>query len=381
MKKQKVLVSGNFDLFHSGHLDFLKQASKFGDLYVGVGTDKNQLLLNGKNPKQNENHRLSIVKKVDFVKDAFLCSGEGILDFVPDLENIKPENLVVNSDGNTLEKEALCKQHGINYIILNNVPKVHLADLKNSKENKSEDLFPFRVCLAGGWMDQPFVNKYAEGSVVVVSIKNQFPLNDRSGMATSSRKTAYQLWNGNIPNNQPPEVLAKLLFGAENPPGCGYVSGAQDQIGLLVPGISKLYFRKDTYWPEISTIADKENANWLESVIELIPLWPRPVGYNPLKEKNLNPENIIKLGQAGEKCFNAIKNMDKTLLGESLMETWQNWKHILPNTVNDEIIEKGFSLNKYGFGFSGSNGGYLIRVKDPDENYSEHALKIEVRLN
>ena len=36
---KKVLVSGCYDLLHSGHVEFFRQASEFGDLYVGIGSD------------------------------------------------------------------------------------------------------------------------------------------------------------------------------------------------------------------------------------------------------------------------------------------------------------------------------------------------------
>ena len=33
---KKVFVSGCYDLLHSGHVEFFRQASQFGELYVGV---------------------------------------------------------------------------------------------------------------------------------------------------------------------------------------------------------------------------------------------------------------------------------------------------------------------------------------------------------
>ena len=34
---KKVFVSGCYDLLHSGHVEFFQQASRYGDLYVGIG--------------------------------------------------------------------------------------------------------------------------------------------------------------------------------------------------------------------------------------------------------------------------------------------------------------------------------------------------------
>ena len=36
---KKVFVSGCYDLLHSGHVEFFLQASQYGDLYVGIGSD------------------------------------------------------------------------------------------------------------------------------------------------------------------------------------------------------------------------------------------------------------------------------------------------------------------------------------------------------
>ncbi|MDE6358523.1 MAG: adenylyltransferase/cytidyltransferase family protein, partial [Duncaniella sp.] len=36
----KVFVSGCYDMLHSGHVAFFKQASAYGDLYVGIDSDR-----------------------------------------------------------------------------------------------------------------------------------------------------------------------------------------------------------------------------------------------------------------------------------------------------------------------------------------------------
>ncbi len=37
---KKVLVSGFFDLLHSGHIAFFREAANYGDVYVALGSDK-----------------------------------------------------------------------------------------------------------------------------------------------------------------------------------------------------------------------------------------------------------------------------------------------------------------------------------------------------
>ena len=204
-------------LIHGGHVAFFKTASAYGDLYVSIGRDENLLLLKGKKPVFSEEERLYIVKSIRYVHDAFLGSGMGMLDFEPDLRRIKPDIFVVNHDGHTPDKEALCKKLGIEYIILERIPEPGLP-ARSSSGTKREMRFPYRLCLAGGWIDQPWVSEIHPGSVVVAQIWPTMDFNDRSGLATSSRKVGIQLWGDRYPDGDP-EQNAKLLFGAENPPG------------------------------------------------------------------------------------------------------------------------------------------------------------------
>ena len=37
---KKVFVSGCYDMLHSGHVAFFEEAAGYGDLYVGIGSDK-----------------------------------------------------------------------------------------------------------------------------------------------------------------------------------------------------------------------------------------------------------------------------------------------------------------------------------------------------
>jgi hypothetical protein len=237
-----------------------------------------------------------------------------------------------------------------------------VADGREYRINVSKPAtgFPYRVALAGGWIDQPWVSKICPGAMVVVSIHPTVDFQGRAGMATSSRKVALELWGGRIPEGDPIR-MAQLLFGAENPPGAAYVSGSQDHIGLLVPGISRLYYA-GKYWPdEIESTRDPETCRWLERVLQLVPLKPRPPEYNPLEKKNLDPRWIRRLGESGELCFRSILNHDVAALGESLTRGLQAWSHILPRTVPDSTLRE---LERYknhpGGTFSGAGGGYLL---------------------
>ncbi len=375
--KKRVLVSGCYDLLHGGHVAFFKTAAAFGDLYVSIGKDENLLLLKGTKPVFSELERLFLVKSIKYVKDAFLGSGTGLLDFEPELLRLKPDLFIVNKDGHTQEKKDLCKRHGVEYLVLERIPEPGLP-VRSSSATKRDMRFPYRLCLAGGWIDQPWVSRMHPGAVVVAQICPTIEFNDRSGLATSSRKIAVQIWGDRYPDGNC-ETNARLLFGAENPPGKIYVSGSQDHIGLLYPGISRLYY-SGGYWPQrIESTTDSDICDWLSDVLHLVPLEPRPTGYDPLKITHLEKPLVRELGEAGEACWNAILRKDVSALGKSLTNTLLSWKKILPLTVPEWVMKEMES--KYfpeypGAITSGSGGGYVIVVS---EREVPGAIKIKVR--
>ncbi len=377
MKNRKVLVSGCFDLVHGGHVAFFKTAATYGKVYVCIGRDNNLLLLKGKGPYFSEEERLYIVKSIKYVEDAFLASGSGMLDFEPDLKRLKPDIFIVNRDGHTVDKEILCKELGIDYIILERIPEPGLP-IRSSSGTKKELRFPYRLCLAGGWIDQPWVSKIHPGSVVVAQIWPTMDFNDRSGLATSSRNVGIKLWGDRYPDGDHQEN-AKLLFGAENPPGKKYISGSQDHIGLLYPGINRLCY-KGGYWPDkIESTTDSLICNWLSDIIYLVPLEPRPQGYDPLNIMHLEKPFVKELGEAGDNCWEAIINMDIKRLGKAMTDTLLAWKKILPLTVPDWVIKEMES--KYfpvypGAITSGSGGGYVIVVSDKPV---DKAIRVRIR--
>ena len=377
MKRIKVFISGCYDLLHGGHIVFFKTASAYGDLYVSVGRDENLFNLKGKRPVFSEEERLYIVRSIRYVHEAFLAGGMGMLDFEPDLKIIKPDIFIVNHDGHTSAKEKLCRELGIEYIVLDRTPEPGLPD-RSSSLTKWEMRFPYRLCIAGGWIDQPWVSKVHPGSVVVAQIWPTMDFNDRSGLATSSRRVGIKLWGDRYPDGDH-EQNASLLFGAENPPGKDYISGSQDHIGLLYPGVNRLDYNGG-YWPEkIESTVDEETCKWLSDVIHLVPLEPRPQGYDPLKIMNLENTIVKELGEAGEKCWEAIMKKDIAMLGKSMTDTLLSWKKMLPLTVPDWVMQE--FETKYlpyypGAITSGSGGGYMMVAS---EKVVPGAIKIKVR--
>jgi cytidyltransferase-like protein len=226
---KKVMVSGCFDLLHSGHIAFFEEASSYGDLYVALGSDQTVFDLKGRVPVNNENERLYMVKSVGCVTDAFISKGSGILDFFDEFKALKPDAFVVNADGNTPGKQKLCETHGVEYIVLKREPRAGLTP-RSTTALRGLGQMPYRIDLAGGWLDQPWVSKHYPGSVITISLEPTIEFNERSGMASSTRRSAIDIWGPRLPAGDY-EKLAKILFCYDNPPGTEVISGSQDAIG------------------------------------------------------------------------------------------------------------------------------------------------------
>ena len=123
-QSKKVVVTGCYDWFHSGHLRFFEEASALGDLYVVVGSDENVRLLKGEgHPMFPQGERRYLVQSMRYVKQALISSGSGWMDAEPEIAQIKPDFYVVNEDGDVSEKRKFCETRGIEYVVLKRIPK------------------------------------------------------------------------------------------------------------------------------------------------------------------------------------------------------------------------------------------------------------------
>ncbi|MGA2853128.1 MAG: adenylyltransferase/cytidyltransferase family protein [Verrucomicrobiota bacterium] len=121
--RKKVIVTGSYDWFHSGHVRFLEEVSAYGDLYVIVGHDANIRLLKGEgHPLLPQDERRYIVGSIKFVKQALISSGEGWLDADPEIKRLKPDIYAVNDDGDKGGKRDYCRKLGIEYLVLKRTP-------------------------------------------------------------------------------------------------------------------------------------------------------------------------------------------------------------------------------------------------------------------
>lgn len=381
MTKKKVFVSGCYDLLHSGHVAFFKEASTYGDLYVGIGSDATIRDLKGRDTINSEQERLYMVKSIRYVKDAWVNEGSGIMDFQPELERFRPDIFVVNEDGHSPSKEEICKKLDIEYVILKRIPDGDLpARSTTAIRTNVNSRLPYRLDLAGTWIDQPFVSRFHPGWAITISLEPSIEFNERCGMSTSTRNAAARLWPYELPAMHP-EKLAQLLFHYENEPGRKEISGAQDAIGICMPGLNRHYYN-NKYWPEkIETIADHDTLSWLEKHLSLVLLWPRPANTNLLNETYITEENVRKLAEAADLCWDGIIAKDIRMFTEGIRRSFEAQTQMFPAMVPPEVAkaidsykDKALAWKLAGAG----GGGYLALVS---ETPVENAIRIKIRRN
>lgn len=97
-KKTKVMVFGTFDIVHSGHRNFFKQARKLAIdpfLIVSVARDKNVARIKGSPPHNPQLFRLHIVRSCPDVDKAVLG---GFREHMPHIIKEKPDMIALGYD-------------------------------------------------------------------------------------------------------------------------------------------------------------------------------------------------------------------------------------------------------------------------------------------
>lgn len=362
---KKVMVSGCFDLLHSGHVAFFEEAARFGDLYVALGSDRTVYDLKGTPPVTSQDERLYMVKAIRCVKDAFISQGSGLLDFAAEFKALKPDIFVVNEDGHTADKQRFIESHGAQYQVLTREPRPGLAP-RSTTDLRTLTRIPFRIDLAGGWLDQPFVSKHYPGAVVTISIEPTHAFNERSGMATSTRNAAIDLWGPRLPADKP-ERLAKILFAYENPPGTKEVSGSQDAIGIVVPGLAYSYY-DGGYWPErIERLLDGDALRFVEQALNLVAIGPREGNFEVLSDTRITRERAQALAEAADDLWDAIQARDLAGFGAAMRRSYEAQIAMFPRMVTPQVEALIARHRDHALGWKlcgAGGGGYLVLVSN-----------------
>lgn len=384
---KKVFVSGCYDLLHSGHVEFFRQAAEYGDLYVGIGSDATILGYKHHKTVYSEQERLFMVKSIRYVKDAFINAGSGVLDFLPTLDIVKPDILVVNEDGGSTQKEALCKERGMEYVVLSRDPHEGLTARSSTDLKQSPCMIPTRVDIAGTWIDQPYVSQYTPGWAITASIEPTFEIRERCGLSTSTRNVIRRVWPYQLPNMDP-ETLARLVFCFENHPERedGIISGAQDAIGICIPGVCRHYYNNH-FWPEkIEICSDEQVLSWLENHLCMVPMEPRQPGCSVVEGKDITASKVKDLADAAECCWNALLRCDIVDFSKSFKDSFNAQVAMFPAMIQGcvqgyidqySVLPEVLAWKMPGAG----GGGYLaLVVTDVDTFAAAHQETIKLTI-
>ena len=326
-----------------------------------------------------------MVKSIRYVKDAYINQGSGILDFLPTLDIVKPDILVVNSDGGNDDKRRVCEERGMEYIVLERLPQKGLKARSSTDLKKTESQIPTRLDLAGTWIDQPYVSCLAPGWAITISLEPTFEVRERCGLSTSTRNMIKKIWPYQLPNMEP-ETLAKLVFCFENDPerSDGIVSGAQDAIGICIPGLCRHYYN-NRFWPEkIETCYDEEVLSWLEQHLVMIPMEPRKNGCNVLDGKDITEEKVRTLAKAADDCWQAIMQRNLHAFAKAYADSFQAQVSMFPAMVQgcvsayiEHYRDVVLAYKMPGAG----GGGYLACVVDDAHQFAkEHPESIMLTI-
>ena len=346
---KKVFVSGCYDLLHSGHVEFFQQASQFGELYVGIGSDATYLEYKHRKPMFPQEERLFMVKNIKAVKEAYINEGRGVIDFLPTLDLVKPDIFVVNAEGGSAAKRQLCEERGIQYIELQRTPHAGLearssSSLKAALSTQQDDAahgsqptahgIPTRLDLAGTWIDQPYVSQYHPGWAITISLEPTFDVRDRCGLSTSTRKMIQKIWPMKLPKMDP-EMLARLVFCFENNPERedGHISGAQDSIGICVPGLCR-HYSDNNFWPKkIENTNDEMTLRFLEEHLVMVPMEPRKPGCSVVEGKDITPAKVKALADAADACWTAILAHDLAAFAAAYKASFEAQTAMFPGMI------------------------------------------------
>ena len=382
---KKVFVSGCYDLLHSGHVEFFRQASQYGDLYVGIGSDATILGYKHHRTVYSEQERLFMVKSIRYVKEAFINAGSGVMDFIPTVEALKPDIFVVNADGSNDDKRRFCQERGIEYVVLQRTPQEGLKARSSTDLKKSESQIPTRLDLAGTWIDQPYVSCFAPGWALTISLEPTFEVRERCGLSTSTRNMIRKIWPFQLPNMDP-EMLAKLVFCFENDPerSDGIISGAQDSIGICIPGLCRHWYN-GRFWPEkIEICTDESVLAFLEEHICLIPIFPRRPGCSVVEGKDITETKVKALAKAADDCWNAILAKDIDAFASSYKASFEAQVAMFPAMIQPGVQDCIDLYSALGGVLAwkmpgAGGGGYLALICSGKDDFPQGAIRIVIR--
>ena len=111
---KKVAISGYFDPFHVGHLEYIELSKKLGDYLIVIVNNNHQCKLKKGKSFMDEKDRMKIISALEYVDEVFL-SVDNDKTVCKSLEKIKPDIFTNGRDRHNEEipEAAVCRKYGI----------------------------------------------------------------------------------------------------------------------------------------------------------------------------------------------------------------------------------------------------------------------------
>jgi len=130
----KVWVNGTFDVLHIGHLKLLEYASSFGELRVGIDTDKRVKELKSKDrPFNTTEDRKYFLESLKFVKDVVVFdSRQELINLV---EEYQPDYMIIGDDYKG--QIVYGSEHAKQLVFFEKIPKYSTTKILNYENNSN----------------------------------------------------------------------------------------------------------------------------------------------------------------------------------------------------------------------------------------------------
>ena len=256
---KKVLVSGCFDLLHSGHVAFFQEAAPTAICTWRSARTRRCSSLKGRVPVNAEEERLFMVKAV-VRKDAFISRGSGMLDF---WRVQGAAGLLRGQRGRQHARQAgAVRGLGIEYVVLRASRTPAWRRARRPRCARSPDALSHRP---GRGLAGPAVRfGYYPGPVHHDLARADHRVQRAQRHGHQHAQAAIALWGRGcrpaIPRSWRGSCSATTTRRARKE-----ISGSQDAIGLVFPGLATKPLRRRVLARAIERDVDEERLQFVES--------------------------------------------------------------------------------------------------------------------
>lgn len=157
----RVYTGGTFDLFHTGHVNFLKMCANFGEVWVGLNSDEFAERYKRK-PVLTYDERLGALEGCKWVTEVVRNWGDE--DSKPAIEYVNPRYIAHGNDwqGASLEKQMglspeWLEEQGIEMLYIPYTPRISTSQIiericpcsssRSSARSQDDTKTPSRFCI------------------------------------------------------------------------------------------------------------------------------------------------------------------------------------------------------------------------------------------